>query len=216
MVGFSGKINELVHVDKAKMDDVPVIRRYTGGGTVIVDSSTAFASFVMNANDADTKPYPREIMTWSADIYNPVFNDKKQNSGGDGNILFSLKENDYVFYDDKKIGGNAQTLIKDRWVHHTSFLWDFDPSNMGYLQMPLKRPEYRRGRPHTDFLCTIKEHSNLKSIDEFSDRVVESLSAQYDVTEIPYDTMLTKLVEQIEKNSEKPIEVLSRSKIEPL
>ncbi len=32
-----------------------------------------------------------------------------------------------------QFGGNAQTITRDRWVHHTSFLWDFLPANMGYL-----------------------------------------------------------------------------------
>jgi lipoate-protein ligase A len=212
VVGFSGKIHELVHVDKAKMDAVPVIRRYTGGGTVIVDSSTAFVSFVMNASAADTKPYPREIMAWSAEIYEPVFNNKKKS---DSNI-FSLKENDYVFFDDKKIGGNAQTLTKDRWVHHTSFLWDFNPDNMGYLQMPAKRPEYRRGRPHTDFLCTIKENSKLTSLDEFADRVLESMSTQYEIKEVPYETIVNELINEIEQSTEKSVEELARSKAEPV
>jgi lipoate-protein ligase A len=37
-----------------------------------------------------------------------------------------------------KVGGNAQTITKGRWVHHTSFLWQFDPSRMGYLKVRRK------------------------------------------------------------------------------
>ena len=47
---------------------------------------------------------------------------------------FSLRENDYVL-DARKIGGNAQSIIRDRWVHHTSFLWDFNVMRMQYLQV---------------------------------------------------------------------------------
>ena len=47
---------------------------------------------------------------------------------------FSLRENDYVL-GAHKIGGNAQSIVKGRWVHHTSFLWDFDPAKMRYLQV---------------------------------------------------------------------------------
>jgi lipoate-protein ligase A len=36
---------------------------------------------------------------------------------------------------EKKIGGNAQTISKGRWVHHTSFLWDFTEKNMQYLKV---------------------------------------------------------------------------------
>ena len=45
-----------------------------------------------------------------------------------------MRENDYLF-GFHKIGGNAQSIIKDRWVHHTSFLWDYKPERMRYLQV---------------------------------------------------------------------------------
>lgn len=49
---------------------------------------------------------------------------------------------DYVF-GDRKFGGNAQSIIKHRWIHHTSFLWDYDNKNMSYLKLPAKAPKYR-------------------------------------------------------------------------
>lgn len=49
---------------------------------------------------------------------------------------------DYVF-GDRKFGGNAQSITKNRWVHHTSFLWDYEAKNMSYLKLPAKAPQYR-------------------------------------------------------------------------
>lgn len=49
---------------------------------------------------------------------------------------------DYAF-GSRKFGGNAQSITKNRWVHHTSFLWDYDVSNMDYLKLPMRAPEYR-------------------------------------------------------------------------
>lgn len=43
-------------------------------------------------------------------------------------------------------------LTKGRWVHHTSWLWDFDSSDMECLSIPSKIPDYRRGRNHDEFL----------------------------------------------------------------
>ena len=37
MLGFSGKAPELVNVELVARDWVPMIRRFTGGGTVVVD-----------------------------------------------------------------------------------------------------------------------------------------------------------------------------------
>lgn len=52
---------------------------------------------------------------------------------------------DYA-YDDLKFGGNAQSITKDKWVHHTSFLWDYEPHLMKMLKHPPKQPEYRKVR----------------------------------------------------------------------
>ena len=51
----------------------------------------------VQSSDIGVKPYPRDIMNWTEQIYGNVF--KKQQ--------FCLKENDYVF-GDHKVGGNAQ------------------------------------------------------------------------------------------------------------
>jgi lipoate-protein ligase A len=48
---------------------------------------------------------------------------------------------DYAF-SHRKFGGNAQSITKNRWVHHTSFLWDYDVKNMDYLKIPKRAPEY--------------------------------------------------------------------------
>ena len=40
VLGFSAKVPELVNLELAANDRIPLIRRYTGGGTVVVDNST--------------------------------------------------------------------------------------------------------------------------------------------------------------------------------
>lgn len=49
---------------------------------------------------------------------------------------------DYVF-GNHKFGGNAQAITNKRWLHHTSFLWDYDQRNMLALKNPSKQPKYR-------------------------------------------------------------------------
>jgi len=49
---------------------------------------------------------------------------------------------DYAF-NTRKFGGNAQSITKNRWIHHTSFLWDYDVKNMDYLKLPMRAPTYR-------------------------------------------------------------------------
>jgi len=200
VLGYSGKIDELLNVHKVNNDKINVIRRYTGGGTVVVDESTIFASIIMNSKDANTQPYPRNIMSWSDNIlYGPIF--KKYNKS------FSLREHDYVF-GDLKFGGNAQSIIKDRWVHHTSFLWDYNPKRMEYLKIPSKKPEYRGERNHKDFLTTLKE--NLPSMNEFQNNIIEQLSTVYDVKLIDNNT-IEKIVNDLKNESNNNIQSLIRT-----
>eukprot|EP00948_MAST-09A_sp_MAST-9A-sp1_P002375 g2375.t1 len=204
VMGISARQNELLVKPLVVKDDIPVIKRFTGGGTVFVDENTVFISFILNegvplqgkgssekgpsqSNSAlikePVKLYPRDIMDWTSTIYSDVFNDS--------NILnrkkakFELLEHDYIIRapqsktaEIRKFGGNAQSITKGRFVHHTSFLWNFEESNMKYLQNPSKAPEYRKKRNHGEFLTTLKTNVNEHVTKEvFFDQVVQSLIA---------------------------------------
>ncbi|KAL3827667.1 hypothetical protein ACHAXA_000540 [Cyclostephanos tholiformis] len=67
-----------------------------------------------------------------------------------------LRENDYVL-GDRKIGGNAQCISSGGFLHHTSFLWDWNDENMDYLTLPDKRPSYRGDRTHDEFLVRLRD-----------------------------------------------------------
>ncbi|KAK3212640.1 hypothetical protein Dsin_017346 [Dipteronia sinensis] len=169
VMGVSGKPSELLEIGPVLRDRVPVIRRLTGGGTVFVDSGTVFITLICNKDAVPgVQPYPRSIMSWSGLLYNEVFR-------GLGD--FKLRENDYVF-GDHKFGGNAQSITKNRWIHHTSFLWDYAVGNMAYLKQPARAPQYRLGRDHTEFICRLKEYLP-RSV--FIDKTVESIETYFSV-----------------------------------
>lgn len=147
VMGLSQDPNHLLEVSKVKQDGVTVIRRFSGGGTVIVDQNTFFVTFIIARDAGVCDLYPESIMRWTADVFQKAWNIPG----------FTLKENDFVIHD-RKCGGNAQYIQKERFLHHTSFLWDYDEKNMEYLSLPSKRPKYRQDRSHTDFLCRVKSH----------------------------------------------------------
>lgn len=65
---------ELLEIDPVLRDRIPVIRRFTGGGTVVVDGGTVFVTLICNKDAvADVQPYPRPIMAWSGHLYSRVF-----------------------------------------------------------------------------------------------------------------------------------------------
>lgn len=123
---------------------------------------------------------------------------------------FRLREHDYVI-GDKKIGGNAQTITKDRWVHHTSFLWDFTNENMAYLQLPKKRPEYRQNRDHNDFLRKLKPIMTGE-VEDYRHQLLMETKKHYDVEIISNESDIESFRQTV--IAEKPNALEIRTKIE--
>jgi len=173
VLGIGGKPAELVHLDNAQKDNIPLIKRFSGGGTVFMDENVRCVSFIVNsAALPELKSFPRPIMDWTGGLYEQVFH--QLNVPG-----FSLRDHDYCL-GQKKFGGNAQSIVRDRWLHHTSFLWTpcFDMLER-YLQFPRKVPEYRAGRSHTDFTCGLGTHFEGGCDAAFSQAVLTALEEYF-------------------------------------
>lgn len=145
VMGISGKSRELIYEEKVAQANMPLIRRFSGGGTVVVDHNTLFVSFLFSSEAHPFSPYPQQILTWSETLYQEAI------------PSLQLRENDYII-GKRKIGGNAQYIRKGRWLHHTTFLWDYDSELMGLLKLPTKRPDYRADRSHEDFIDRLASH----------------------------------------------------------
>ncbi|EYU35723.1 hypothetical protein ABFS82_12G041000 [Erythranthe guttata] len=177
VMGISGKAEELVEIESVLRDEIPVIRRFTGGGTVIVDQGTIFVTFICNKDAVlGLQSYPQPIMSWSSLLYEKVFQ-------GIGD--FRLRENDYVL-GNRKFGGNAQSITKNRWVHHTSFLWDYQITNMGYLKHPKRAPDYRQARDHLEFICRMKDYISRSN---FINRTIDSVGSHFLLTSQSAETI---------------------------
>lgn len=176
VMGISGKPHELVNLDKLKTAPVPLLKRYSGGGTVIVDSNTLFVSFIFQKEVHSFPCYPEPILRWSEAFYQEALSIP----------TFHLKENDYVI-GDRKCAGNAQYIKKNRFVHHTTFLWDFTEESMHYLLYPPKTPQYRSERSHQDFLCRLNEH--LPTTETFFSGVQTALQNRYFVETVTLDAI---------------------------
>jgi lipoate---protein ligase len=147
VMGISSKVDDLIDLERWRERPIPLIRRFSGGGTVIIDEKSVFVTFICSTSFAKVPSFPQSIMRWTEPFYRPLF---ESNS-------FALRDNDYVL-GDRKFGGNAQSIVKNRWLHHSSLLWDYDDIMMMLLKNPAKAPAYRKQREHKDFLCRLNEH----------------------------------------------------------
>mmetsp|Transcript_11560 Transcript_11560/g.38216 ORF Transcript_11560/g.38216 Transcript_11560/m.38216 type:complete len:315 (-) Transcript_11560:49-993(-) len=194
VMGISGKPHHLLDVAKVHEDMILTIKRFTGGGTVVVDGDTQFVSLIMNASVIPhVQLFPVPLMHWTSAVYKGIeheestsnkppddasSSDSRKSSGVFHDVpSWRVHQNDYVVGDGatdvKKVGGNAQSISKNRFVHHTSFLWRFSKHNMRYLKNPKKQPLYRENREHDSFLSPLCEH--LPSRTSLFDRLPEAL-----------------------------------------
>ena len=171
VMGISGDPLKLVDPTYLQALKVPLLRRFSGGGTVIVDENTLFVSFLCNREELGFPPYPEQILQWTETLYQQALKIPS----------FHLKEHDFVI-GDHNCGGNAQYIRKDRWIQHTSFLWDFSSENMKTLLHPPKTPSYRQGRNHEQFLCKLKDH--LPHRTSFFSRIKDHLHQTYTLQEL--------------------------------
>jgi len=180
VMGISGVPEKLIDLQQLVQRPVPVIRRFSGGGTVFIDPNTVFATWICNTAHVDVPCCPQKVHHWTAQFYRQAF----------PHLKMDLKENDYVI-GDYKWGGNAQYLCKGRWLHHTSILWDYDAANMQYLLMPAKKPAYRQERGHDQFLCRLRDHFSDPL--HITSHIVANLHERFNVIQPSLDESLEVL-----------------------
>jgi len=112
VLGTGGKPRKLLDVERCERDGIPLIKRFSGGGTVVVDDGTLFVSFVGNSGEmaavesapkqSDAKESPRDVMEWSGRLFTSVFSALGIND-------FALTEHDYVFRGSADASGDASS-----------------------------------------------------------------------------------------------------------
>ncbi len=173
VMGISGQVKQLVDPQKQAQQPLPIIQRFSGGGTVVVDEDTLFVSLI-----CQKKETPEQLLRFGESIYQKAWEIPQ----------FHLKENDYVI-GERKCAGNAQYLRKERSLQHTTFLWDYKEEKMDYLLYPAKTPQYRKGRAHTDFMCRLSDY--LPSKDHFFERLKAELASRFTLVELSLEDLFS-------------------------
>ncbi|AZU10285.1 lipoate--protein ligase family protein [Chlamydia psittaci] len=185
VLGISRQPSEDLYISELRSDNIPIIKRYSGGGTVFIDNNSLFVTWIMNSSQHMV--HSQDLMQWSYGIYAPIFPK-----------TFALHENDYTL-GEKKIAGNAQYVQKSRWVHHTTFLWDMDINKLSrYLPIPQKQPAYRKQRLHQDFLTTIRPWFPTK--ESFFNKLKTSASSRF-IWETLSENELKEILEKPHRKS---------------
>jgi len=147
VLGRIGRFEEEINLDQVKADRIPVLRRSSGGGTVLQGPGCLNYSLILSKNNnqevADLKRSYQYIL-------GKVVNALK--SAGISSTYLPIS--DIALKDSaRKISGNAQKRGRNFILHHGTVLYDFNLSLIErYLSMPKTMPEYRNKRGHLDFV----------------------------------------------------------------
>jgi lipoate-protein ligase A len=148
VLGSGGRLADDVDEAACTADRVPVLRRASGGGTVLLGPGCLCYSLVLAY---DRSPALREIPFSYAYILDRI-------ADALAGVLPGIERagtSDLAAWG-RKFSGNAQQRKRAHLLHHGTLLYAFDLGRLGrYLRMPARQPEYRGRREHGDFLCNL-------------------------------------------------------------
>lgn len=184
VLGYTNKLGSEVNDQAHAANRFPVLRRCSGGGTVLQGPGCLNYSLLLKISDdgplrgiTETNNF---IMERHAQALSSLLSTAISRQGHTDLTLGGLK-----------FSGNAQRRRRRFLLFHGTFLLDFDlPLISEILTQPSKQPEYRHNRSHREFLTNL----HLPA-----DAVKESLRQAWDapaaLEEIPSDE-IERLVEQ--------------------
>ncbi|MCA9399785.1 MAG: lipoate--protein ligase family protein [Candidatus Omnitrophica bacterium] len=172
VLGRICKVEEDLKTEALKADHVPVLRRASGGGTVLQGQGCLNYSLVISKHRekglSDIGQSYQVILQYIINALRRL----------DVNVGFwpisDLAHNESK----KKFSGNAQKRGKEYILHHGTILYNFDLSLIErYLKIPKSIPDYRGDRGHLDFVCNIPlEADDIKSSIQKEFRITENVN----------------------------------------
>jgi lipoate-protein ligase A len=148
ILGAGCRLAHDVEENSCLRDGVPILRRASGGGTVLLGPGCLLYSLVL---PYDRSVLLREIPSSYVHILGRV------RAALDGLLpAIELAGTSDLACGGRKFSGNAQQRKRHCLLHHGTLLYDYDLSMVGrYLRLPSRQPGYREQRDHESFLMNI-------------------------------------------------------------
>jgi lipoate-protein ligase A len=149
VLGYSRAAESDVDLDACRQDGIPVLRRYSGGGTVVQGPGCLNYNLVLRI---DRSPEfstitgtTRAILARHGDALSGLLHGQVLPEG----------ESDLTF-GGRKFSGNAQRRLAATLAFHGTVMLRLDVSLLTrYLRIPDRQPSYRRMREHRDFVTNL-------------------------------------------------------------
>ena len=148
VLGAAGQV--AVDVDQAACarDRVPIRRRASGGGTVLLGRGCLLFSLVLRL---DRHPALRDINA----SYRFILERLRAGLSPIAPTAVHAGISDLAI-EGRKFSGNAQQRKRTYLLHHGTLLYAVDLAAFDrYLRLPERQPDYRRGRAHAEFVTNL-------------------------------------------------------------
>ena len=175
VLGAGGRLAEDVNEAACQADKVPILRRSSGGGTVLLGAGCLLYSLVLAYDRAAALTDIRHSYCYIFDRIRAALADAVPGIECVGTSDLAIAT--------RKFSGNAQQRKRQYLLHHGSLLYAFNLDGVSrYLRAPARQPEYRRGREHGDFLTNLP-----LGAEEIKRRLRSAWQATEPMTTIPAD-----------------------------
>jgi lipoate---protein ligase len=147
VLGRSGKVDEEVDRDACARAGVPILRRVSGGGTVVIGRGSMNFALVLSLA---RRPEHRDIRRSIHVIVTTIAEALAIEGALSGLHLAGTSD---LCWGEWKVSGNAQRRTRDALLHHGTMLYDLDVQLMAsLLREPPRQPAHRAARRHLDFV----------------------------------------------------------------
>lgn len=167
ILGASNKAHIAVEESLALRDNITVMKRRTGGQTVMLTPNNLIISAVIT-DESIMKP---------KDVFNN-FNDIIIRAiEKDHTEKFTTRGISDIALGDKKIMGSSMYRGKGKLFYHAVLNYNEPPATFQkYLKHPSIEPDYRKGRMHDEFVTTLVNTGYSQSMLHLKNELMKSLS----------------------------------------
>lgn len=148
VLGYSNRADSEADLGFCRANGIPVLRRSSGGGTVLQGPGCLNYSLVLKIDSSYHKSITRtnrSVMERHQKMMEVILKKEVKVEGHTDLTIGGLK-----------FSGNAQRRKRTHFLFHGTFLLDFDIAFMAKaLKFPPLAPAYRNGRSHADFVVNL-------------------------------------------------------------
>ncbi len=183
VLGLSKKVTEETQQNFCETQGIPILRRASGGGTVLQGPGCFNYSLILKIKDEisskDITQANQFVMAENKKALSPLFKDEI--------LIQGITD---LCVGQRKFSGNAQKRKKNYYLFHGTILTHFDLSLIEKtLLLPEIRPEYRENRTHLDFVMNTQLDNK-----QIKDQFIRHWKAEKEFTDVPTE-IIKKLVE---------------------